>query len=43
MEYSIRDISLAESGKKKIEWVKRFMPILSELEEEFSRTKPFEG
>ncbi|NMA64816.1 MAG: adenosylhomocysteinase, partial [Clostridiaceae bacterium] len=43
MEYSIKDISLAESGRKKIEWVKRFMPILSELEEEFRRTRPFEG
>ena len=43
MDYSIRDISLAESGRKKIEWVKRFMPILSELEEEFRRTRPFEG
>jgi len=43
VDYSIRDISLAESGRKKIEWVKRFMPILSELEEEFRRTRPFEG
>ncbi len=43
MDYQIRDITLAESGRKKIEWVKQYMPILSELEEEFSKTKPFEG
>ena len=39
----IRDISLAEEGRRKIAWVKRNMPILSALETEFSRTRPFEG
>jgi len=39
----IRDISLAESGKQKIEWVKKNMPLLRELEEEFSRSQPFKG
>ncbi len=43
MQSKIRDIGLAESGRQKIEWVKRNMPILSGLEEEFSRTRPFEG
>lgn len=43
MNYDIRDISLAPSGHTKIEWVKNNMPLLSALEEEFSRTKPFEG
>ncbi len=43
MNYSIRDISLAESGRQKIAWVKKHMPILSGLEAEFERTKPFEG
>ncbi len=37
----IRDIGLAGEGRRKIEWVKRNMPILSRLEAEFSRTKPF--
>ena len=40
---SIRDISLADQGRQKIEWVKKFMPILSGLEEQFINTKPFEG
>jgi len=39
----IRDISLAAEGRRKIDWVKRNMPILSRLEEEFARTKPFAG
>ncbi|MFR6258034.1 MAG: adenosylhomocysteinase, partial [Anaerovoracaceae bacterium] len=41
--YDIRDISLAQSGKRKIEWVKNNMPLLSGLEEEFRIDKPFEG
>ena len=41
--YEIRDISLAPSGHQKIQWVKNNMPLLSGLEEEFVRTKPFEG
>lgn len=41
--YEIRDISLAASGHQKIEWVKNNMPLLRGLEEEFIKTKPFEG
>jgi adenosylhomocysteinase len=43
MEYLIRDISLAEEGSQKISWVKSRMPILSALEEEFKKDKPFKG
>ncbi|WP_373000212.1 adenosylhomocysteinase, partial [Lutispora sp.] len=39
----IRDIKLAPSGHKKIEWVKRNMPVLSRIEEEFTKNKPFTG
>ena len=41
--YDVRDISLAPSGHRKIEWVKNNMPILRGLEEEYSKTKPFQG
>lgn len=41
--YQIRDISLAPSGRQKIQWVKNNMPLLRGLEEEFIKTKPFEG
>lgn len=43
MKSIIRDINLADSGRQKIAWAKKNMPILSRLEEEFAKTKPFEG
>ncbi|QAT41963.1 adenosylhomocysteinase [Aminipila luticellarii] len=42
-KYEIRDIALAPSGHQKIEWVKNNMPLLRGFEEEFVKTKPFEG
>ncbi len=39
----IKDISLAPSGKMKIDWVERNMPLLRDINEEFKRTKPFKG
>lgn len=41
--YEIRDISLAPYGHTKIEWVKNNMPLLRNFEEEFAKTKPFDG
>ncbi len=41
MSSEIRDINLAESGERKIEWVKRNCDLLRTLEKEFSETKPF--
>ena len=43
MASEIRDESLWESGKRKIDWVKGNMPLLNGIEEEFSKTKPFAG
>lgn len=43
MEYQVRDISLAPLGWQKINWVKNNMPLLRGLEEEFLKTKPFQG
>ncbi|MHC1724220.1 MAG: adenosylhomocysteinase [Aminipila sp.] len=42
-KYEIRDIAQAPSGHQKIEWVKNNMPLLRSFEEEFIKTKPFEG
>ena len=39
----IRDISLADEGRYKIEWVKAHMPLLKNLEETLSKTKPLAG
>ena len=38
-----RDISLAPLGRKRIEWVKDFMPVLSLLERRYKNEKPFLG
>ncbi|MBR2593925.1 MAG: adenosylhomocysteinase [Firmicutes bacterium] len=43
MSYEIRDIYLSESGERKIEWVRRNMPLLNSIQEDFKREKPFEG
>ena len=40
---NIKDISLAPSGRDKIEWVKSYMPVLNLINREFSETKPFAG
>jgi len=39
----IRDPSLAADGIRKIEWVKEFMPVLAQIEEQFKKDKPFAG
>lgn len=39
----VKDMSLAESGRTKIQWVRSFMPALSAIEERFEREKPFAG
>ena len=40
---NIKDISLWESGRDKIEWVRSYMPLLSTIVEEFKKTQPFAG
>ncbi len=39
----IFDISLAPSGKNKIDWVRSYMPILNSIKERFEVEKPFAG
>ncbi|MCI8538774.1 MAG: adenosylhomocysteinase [Oscillospiraceae bacterium] len=39
----VKDTSLAESGRRKIDWVRSFMPALSSIEARFEREKPFAG
>ena len=43
MKYLVRDLNLAESGKKKIDWVAANMPILAEIKKQFEKKKPFSG
>ena len=39
----VKDMSLAPSGRQKIQWVRDFMPALSGIEDRFRREKPFAG
>lgn len=39
----IRDASLAAEGLRKMEWVKDFMPVLGQLNDEYSKEKPLSG
>ena len=39
----IRDISLYESGQRKIDWVKAHMPVLRSIEKDFIDAKPFKN
>lgn len=43
MASEIRDITLADSGHRKLEWVHRNCDLLRTLKEEFEKTKPFAG
>ena len=40
MEYRIKDISLADKGKKKIEWAEANMPVLLSLKNKYKESKP---
>ena len=43
MKYRVKDLSLNESGKKKIEWAMDHMPVLAKIREEYEKEKPFKG
>ncbi|MGI6740231.1 MAG: adenosylhomocysteinase [Brevefilum sp.] len=42
-KFDIKDISLAEGGRRRIEWAEREMPVLRSIMERFKRERPFEG
>ena len=39
----VRDPALAPSGQRKIDWVRNFMPALSQIEARFKQEQPFKG
>ena len=43
MNYRVRDVSLAEQGKKKIDWAEAHMPVLNSLKEKYKKDKPLSG
>ncbi len=43
IDYEIKDIALAEQGKKNIEWAQKDMPVLNSIRERFKKEQPFKG
>ena len=43
MEYRVKDITLADIGKKRIDWAESHMPVLNALRKKFETTKPLQG
>ncbi|MFC1856086.1 adenosylhomocysteinase [Thermodesulfobacteriota bacterium] len=43
MDYDIKDINLADVGKKRILWADGDMPVLQQVRERFEKEKPLEG
>lgn len=43
MQFDVKDINLAEAGRKRIEWADRSMPVLAEIRRRFEREKPLKG
>lgn len=43
LNYDVKDMALAEQGKKNIEWAQKDMPVLNSIMERFKREQPFKG
>lgn len=39
-KHDIADASLAEAGRKRIEWAERNMPVLAQIRERFEKSQP---
>ncbi|MEY2845577.1 MAG: hypothetical protein RL076_1123 [Chloroflexota bacterium] len=42
-QYDIKDIGLAEHGRKRMAWAENEMPVLRQIRERFKKEKPFKG
>src|SRR5688500_11318909 len=42
-KYDIRDVRLADEGKRRTEWAERSMPVLRQIRARFAKEKPLEG
>ena len=41
--YDVRDLNLAEAGKRRIEWAAQWMPVLESIRKEFVQSRPLDG
>ncbi|MFA5974876.1 MAG: adenosylhomocysteinase [Elusimicrobiota bacterium] len=42
-QHDVKDIRLADAGRKRIEWAEREMPVLRQIKARFSKEKPLKG
>ncbi len=42
-KFDVKDISLAEGGRRRIEWAEREMPVLRLIRERFAKERPLQG
>ena len=42
-KYDIRDIRLADEGKRRTEWAERSMPVLRQIRARFAKEQPLKG
>jgi len=41
--YKVRDLGMADAGRRRMEWAESRMPVLMRLREQYAETKPFKG
>jgi len=42
-EYDVKDVKLAEGGRRRIDWAEREMPVLRLIRERFAKERPLDG
>ena len=42
-KFDVKNLELAEGGRRRIEWAEREMPVLRSIQERFAKERPFEG
>ncbi len=41
--HDVRDLALADAGRRRTEWAERFMPVLRQIRERFAQERPLAG
>jgi adenosylhomocysteinase len=42
-QFDVKDLSLAEGGRRRIEWAEQEMPVLAEIRDRFTKERPLKG
>jgi len=43
MKFDVKDLKLAETGRRRMEWAARSMPVLKSIQDKFAKDKPLRG